>query len=142
MTMQELTPMTMQELTPMIGFSHNAVEFRNMFKGTAITIGNLIMYGDGHENSPAFSQGVYDQYQYDSEGYRIGNNAPSTWMHEIQHTYQAQLLGPLYLLSNGLGMATSVIAGDGTHGPLNWNERGPQSWGGPKQWNFSGSYPY
>jgi len=64
-----------------------------------VTLGNTINY-DGLETDP---EGFY------------GSNGTVTgswvWMHESQHTYQAQQLGPLYLLSNGFGLLTDVIGG-------------------------------
>ncbi|MBT1077307.1 hypothetical protein KJB29_18935 [Geobacter grbiciae] len=55
--------------------------------------------------------------------------------HESQHTIQGEQLGPLYLPSNILGLAAGQIINGNTHGPANWNERGPQPtppspWGG------------
>ena len=93
---------------PEMGFDHNALEFRNnpFARLGAITLGNTITYG-GNPGDIAADGNVF-------------------WQHEIQHTYQGQLLGPLYLLSNGLGGTLSWISGGGWHGPLNWNEAGPQ----------------
>jgi len=65
-----------------IGFANNALEFRNhplMFG--AITLGNTIAYAS--DFGPGFKL---------PEG-TVGD-------HERQHTYQGQLLGPLYLPSN------------------------------------------
>ena len=47
-------------------------------------------------------------------------------LHEIQHTYQGQMLGPLYIPSNVLGIAAGLIFNGSPHGPANWNERGSQ----------------
>jgi hypothetical protein len=54
------------------------------------------------------------------------------WMHEINHTFQGQQLGPLYLPSNILGQMTAATVALFTkmnyydaNMRFNWNERGP-----------------
>ncbi len=87
-----------------VTFGNNAVQFENhplMLFG-AITLGNTIHYPSGFGPS------------------KIGE-------HEKQHTIQGQQLGPLYLLSNALGLSLAQMFDQDTHGPTNWNERGPQS---------------
>ncbi len=86
-----------------ISFGNNAIQFENhpLMSG-AITLGNTISY------APGFGADI------------IGD-------HERQHTYQGQTLGLLYLPSNALGLALAQLINGDTHGPLNWNERGPQS---------------
>ena len=76
--------------------------------GTGITLGNTIHYADGYNSGGPYSPEV------------IGD-------HERQHTYQGELLGPLYLPSNILGLSAGQLLNGSTHGPANWNERGPTS---------------
>jgi RHS repeat-associated protein len=93
-----------------ITFGNNAIQFENhplMFFG-AITIGNTIHYPEG--------------FGPDIIGY-----------HEKEHTYQAQLLGPFYLISNAFGLTAGLLLNGDTHGPANWNEIGPQS-DPPRPW--------
>jgi len=88
-----------------VSFGHNAMQFERhpfMFSDGAITIGNTISYGT--DRSP------------DDAG-----------AHEEQHTYQGELLGPLYLPSNILGGLAAELKEGCWHGDANWNERGPQS---------------
>lgn len=87
---------------------NNAIQFENnpLASGGAITFGNAIVYGGSR--------------------YDLAADGNQFWRHEMQHTYQAQILGPLYLPSNILGGTVSAVTGGGWHGPLNWNEIGPQ----------------
>lgn len=118
-----------------ISFAHNAIQFEgHEIMTTAVTFGNTISYA-GSQNDPAYSPAL-DQATY---GVLLYNG--ETWQHEMQHTYQGEQLGPLYLPSNVLGMIMGELGGGGHHGPWNWNERGPQS-AIPQIWNSSRSYPY
>ena len=96
---------------PSIGFGHNAIEFKNnplMPSNGAITIGNAIIYGSGAYGA-----------------------AP----HEMIHTYQGEVLGPLYLPANIIGMTVSVMSypiqslrgPDAFHGKLNIMETNPST---------------
>jgi RHS repeat-associated protein len=93
---------------PDIGFGGNAVQFTNnpFASRGAITIGNVEVFG-GSTND-------------------LGADGNIMGEHEPQHTYQGQLLGPLYLPSNILGGAAGLIFGGGFHAPQNRNEVGPQ----------------
>jgi len=96
-------------------FENNAIEFPNHpFTKTGVTLGNTIHYADGYNSGGAYSPEV------------IGD-------HERQHTYQGELLGPLYLPSNILGLSAGQLLNGSTHGPANWNEQGPQS-APPRPW--------
>jgi hypothetical protein len=93
-----------------ISFGNNALQFTNnpLVRG-AITLGNTVIYG-GSPNAlaPTTSPGVL---------------VPIA-AHELQHTYQGQLLGPFV----GLGPGGSLW-----HGPFNFMERGPLG-GIPRAW--------
>ena len=56
----------------------------------------------------------------------LASDGNEMWVHEMQDTYQSQLLGPLYLPSNLMGGVLSVVTGGAWIGQLNWNEIGPQ----------------
>ena len=91
-----------------ICLANNAIEFRNhplMFR--AVTLGNTISYSKKYTPKTLLLNATVAE-------------------HEKQHTYQGELLGPLYLPSNLLGLTLGAITGD-THGSINWNERGPQA---------------
>ena len=53
-------------------------------------------------------------------GYTFGD-------HEEQHTYQDELLGPLYLQSYLLGATGALLQGQNPVGPANFMEAGPYS---------------
>ena len=92
-----------------VSLGHNAIQFENHpLTTSAITIGNTISYGP--RTSP------------DTVG-----------AHEEQHTYQGELLGPLYLPSNILGGISAEIHDGCWHGDTNWNEAGPQA-DRPSEW--------
>jgi hypothetical protein len=94
---------------------HNALVYEDhpFQKAGALTLGNTIhVPNDIDEIFPGDTEPV--------------------WMHEIQHTYQGQQLGPLYLPSNILGQLSAFGAALFTkmnyydaNMSLNWNERGP-----------------
>lgn len=110
------------------GFGSNALQFENHpWMPTAITLGNVISYG-GKATDPAFNPA-------------LGQDFGTLAQHEAPHTYQGQQLGPLYILSNALGMAVSQLTDGNTHGRNNWNERGPQSVPA-RTWNTSSTYPF
>lgn len=93
---------------PDIIFGNNGIQFINNAFGIgdgetvgAITLGNVIIYGPG----------AY----------------PQLADHEKQHTYQAELLGPLYLPAYVLGMGIALAQGEDPFGPANPMETGPSS---------------
>ncbi len=100
---------------PGISLGHNAVQFtNNPFGGvSAITLGNTSIYN--------------------MDPNRIYPNGASAADHEAQHTYQGELLGPLYLPSNIAGGLWALLRNHDWHGPANWNETGPQQ-SPPRPW--------
>jgi len=58
--------------------------------------------------------------------YGLGNNITLA-QHEVQHTYQGQVTGPLYIPLNLIGGVASSIVDKKWNGPLNFMETGPQS---------------
>jgi hypothetical protein len=100
----------LQDDMPGLYFQHNAIEFTNnvaMFLGGAITLGNTEIFG--------YSQNaIYGDYN-------IG------WQHEMQHTFQSQILGPLYLPTTGLSLGLGEIFNGDSHGPSSFMEVGPTS---------------
>jgi hypothetical protein len=99
---------------------NNAIVFVNspVLPG-GLTLGNVILLGTGFgptgpDSGPNFPEA----------------NGPVI-DHEEQHTYQGQLLGPLYLPANGIGGLSSMVqAPSGTYVPWHYNnfmENGPQS---------------
>jgi RHS repeat-associated protein len=104
-----------------VTIGNNAIQFENhpFMHGGAITLGNTISYSSDFGPNTPIKNGTVGQ-------------------HEYQHTIQGEQLGPLYLPSNILGLIAGVIINGDTHGPANWNERGPEStppkpWGGCKK---------
>jgi hypothetical protein len=99
------------------GFGNNAVQFTNHpFMGdSAVTLGNTVSYGS----------------DFGPQTLVLGDVAVGA--HELQHTLQGQLLGPLYLPSNVLGGVAAVVRNGYWHGSFNWNEVGPQS-SPPRPW--------
>jgi RHS repeat-associated protein len=94
-----------------VSLDNNAIQFTNHpFTTTAVTLGNTISY------SSEYAPGKVDPIS----GYTVAD-------HERQHTYQGQQIGPLYLPSNLIGGSLAVAINQSWHGPLNWNERGPQA---------------
>ncbi|NOX76611.1 MAG: hypothetical protein GXP17_08395 [Gammaproteobacteria bacterium] len=89
---------------------NNAIQFENssLIHGKdGLTVGNTIFLGG-------------------SESVLTASGVPMG-THEMSHTYQGEILGLLYLPSNILGGAASLLTSGNWHGPANWNERGPQS---------------
>ena len=92
-----------------VSIGNNAIQFTNhplMFG--AITLGNTISYAPDFGPEFELSNGTVGQ-------------------HEMQHTIQGQVLGPLYLPSNILGGAAGLILNRSWGGSANWNEVGPYS---------------
>lgn len=80
---------------PQLRLGHNALQFinsRGVFVGAALTLGNVILYGQGAE---PWRDGAY------------GDQRVNLGRHEQAHTYQYQLFGPLfvfvYWFSGGFG---------------------------------------
>jgi hypothetical protein len=91
------------------GFDNNAIQFvNNSLVSTAITIGNVINYGADYPPSA-----------YGGDDNLIGP-------HEMQHTWQSQILGPLYLPLNLIGGIGGSVFNGAWHGPANFMEAGPQ----------------
>ena len=82
---------------------------------SAVTLGNTVSYGG----------------DFGPETLVLGDIPVG--VHELQHTIQGQLLGPLYLPSNVVGGVAAVIRNGYWHGSFNWNEVGPQS-NPPRPW--------
>ncbi len=92
-------------------FGDNALEFTNnplAFLG-AITFGNVINYAPGFGPTVEAPEG----------GHTVG-------AHEMMHTFQGQVLGPLYIPANIIGGILGILSGD-YHSPANFMESGPQS---------------
>ena len=103
--------MDMRDVAPGIRFQNNAIEFIHdpLASGGAITFGNTVVFGGLNPDDPD-----------------PRNSTHSTEDHEMQHTYQSQHLGPLYLPSAALSLFLGWAAGD-DHGPAAYMEVGPQS---------------
>ena len=92
-----------------VSVGNNAVQFENHpFTFGAVTLGNTISYSK--RLGPTVTK----------DGVSIGD-------HERQHTYQGELLGPFYLVSQLAGGMLALVIDRRWHGPANWNERGPLS---------------
>lgn len=100
-----------------VGLGHNAIEFTNHpFVTSGITLGNTISYGT--ERNPTDTDvkpigGIL----YETE-HKVGD-------HEEQHTFQGEILGPLYLPANLIGGTLGLIFDQDWHGPSNFMEAGP-----------------
>jgi RHS repeat-associated protein len=107
-----------QPNAPTIGFANNALQFGNnplVFAGLGITFGNVESFQGNPTDPTSFS-----------------DNAAQVQQHELQHTIQGQVLGPLYLPAYILGGIGSLISGGGN--PFdsgNFMEAGP--WKNPPQ---------
>jgi len=120
--------MGLQEKAPRVFLGNNGVQFVNNPLGgrSAITLGNAtVSYRDPYDPS--------DGYWHYPDGSPILENGHTNPQHEIQHTYQGQQLGPLYLPSNLLGGLNAVLRGKEWHDDANWNETGPQM-NPPRPW--------
>jgi len=121
---------------PRIRVRDNAVQFTGgLNPGGAVTLGNTVTWAG-------------DPYDPNDTTWR---KAPGQWKdgddpipHEVNHTYQAQQLGPLYLPSNILGGVWGLLhkpdhpeednsLGARWHSHRNWNEVGPMS-DPPRPW--------
>ena len=113
---------------PGIGFSYGQIHFtNNPFTSTAITFGDVGIYGTGSAYQPtAFVPGTAFQNQFV----------------EYQHTLQGRVLGPLYLpahlISGGIGTAYGCATGatdfvGAWHNAANLLEVGPHSTD-PRPW--------
>jgi hypothetical protein len=109
----------------MPSFGHNGIQFANnplMFSQGAITFGNIMNFGAPFTD-PAGNIIL------------MGPNDPLepgiTWTfgdHEMQHTFQGQTLGPLYLPAYGIGMLGAFLqgqTGQGLFEAANFMETGP-----------------
>jgi len=101
-----------------ISFANNAIQFTgHNLVGSAITIGNVIAYDK-----------EYGPESYGPYGFMEGNENHTVAHHEIQHTYQGQMVGPLYLplAIGGMGL-DFLISGPsaGFHGEWSFMETGP-----------------
>ncbi|MBI2799496.1 MAG: hypothetical protein HYX63_04310 [Gammaproteobacteria bacterium] len=104
---------------PDITFGNNAIQFINSpLMGSAMTFGNSIIYGTGQQFQPD-SPRFFD--------HTLG-------VEEMQHTFQAQVLGPLYLPAHALLGTGALIFNRGDwHGPANVLETGAHS-ASPQPW--------
>lgn len=98
------------DVSPSITFGNNAIQFLDnpfTLRGTAITLGNTVSYGLG---SPPSKYGAY------------GDPTVNIGLHEQAHTYQYQVLGPLFL---PVYLGSQVFSGNG----LNAFEDAAQNYG-------------
>ena len=97
---------------PTLTVGNNAIRFENNPFGAlgAITFGNTITFGGSPKD--------------------LGADDNPLGIHEEQHTYQGEALGPLYLPANIIGMTASLLSGgkgiSPVHRPANFMESGPQ----------------
>jgi hypothetical protein len=104
-----------------ISFGNNAIQFENNpLVATAITIGNVIVYGHGKHYQP--------------NAPRCGG-AHVLGTEEMQHTFQSQILGPLYLPAHCLLGASAKLLNGYWHGPINVLEAGPHE-EKPRVWKY------
>ncbi len=103
----------LQDSAPEIHVRNNAIEFVHNPGGgvSAITFGNAELFGRSLPSDPDYGN---------------PSLAHSTEDHEMQHTYQSQLLGPLYLPLAGLSLLMGSVFNGFSHGPAAFMERGPQ----------------
>lgn len=104
----------LQDGWPWFSLGENTIQFTNnpMAWLSAWTFGNIAIFGPNVQPDDPRAEGPGT----------VGD-------HEDQHSYQAEQLGPFYLISNILGGLWALMNDPGWdwHGPSNWNERGPQS---------------
>ena len=103
---------------------NNAIQFEhNPFPWGGTTLGNVILYGND------FRRGPREDTWFDF-GPKPGWGTVGD--HERQHTYQGEVLGPLYIPLNLIGMTLGIIQhptydlNDLTNGSWNFMEYGPQ----------------
>ncbi|MBK7520129.1 MAG: RHS repeat-associated core domain-containing protein [Gammaproteobacteria bacterium] len=110
---------------PTISFGHNAIQFENNpLMATAMTFGNTIVYGKGSDYQP---------------NVRWVGHAGTLGQEEMQHTFQGQILGPLYFPAHALFGAAAMISSGGFsleawHENANLLERGPHDKIDPRSW--------
>ncbi|WP_226470068.1 RHS repeat-associated core domain-containing protein, partial [Luteimonas panaciterrae] len=96
-----------------ITFDNNAIQFENVpdwIMPGAITIGNAIIYG---ESSDPTNVQLLSQETLGKE--------------EMQHTIQAESLGPLYLPAHAVSKMSGYLIDGKDHGPADFLERNPHS---------------
>ncbi len=98
---------------PRITFGNNAIQFtNNPLMISAMTLGNVIVYGSGYnpaQPSPS------------------NTNSISLGVEEMQHTFQAEILGPFYFPAHLILGTAAVINNNNWHGSTNLLEVGPHS---------------
>ena len=96
---------------PGIQFGSNGIQFtHNPFAyAGAITFGNVEIYGGLQPGDPSPESPFH-----------------TTAQHEDQHTYQGQVVGPLYVPLAILSLAAGMLFNGDSHGPASFMERGPQ----------------
>jgi RHS repeat-associated protein len=105
------------ETNPKMSFANNAIQFENNpLMKSAMTFGNVIVYADSVYFQPNSQRGQY------TLGYE-----------EMQHTYQAQVLGPLYFPAHIASGTTGLLMNRRWHGPSAFLEIGPHS-ENPRPW--------
>jgi hypothetical protein len=96
---------------PNISFGNNAIQFENNpLMLSAMTFGNAVVYGTHparHPNSPRYG------------------GAHTLGFEEMQHTYQSQVLGPLYFPAHIVSGVTGLIRNGSWHGSSAFLEHGP-----------------
>jgi hypothetical protein len=104
-------------------FAYNSVQFtNNPLMRTAMTFGNVIIYA-----------GQREEFNYAPESVALGDDS-STGFQEMQHTSQAEILGPLYLPAHLiLGIGAEIFDGQ-WHGSFNVLEQGPHLNQNPDPW--------
>ena len=75
----------------------------------AITLGNVEVYGGLQPGDPSPESAFH-----------------TTAAHEEQHTYQGQILGPVYIPLAALSLAAGMIFNGNSHAPASFMEPGPQ----------------
>ena len=99
------------DVSPSVSFRNNAIQFENNpLMASAMTFGNVIVYGRGSDFQPGSPRGQY------TLGYE-----------EMQHTYQAQKLGPLYFPAHIVSGTTGMLMNGSWHGSSAFLEAGPHS---------------
>lgn len=113
-----------------VSFGHNGIQFtNNPLCGTNgdITFGNVMNFGPGYNDTHGqfIPTGPDDPLEGASTSYTYGQ-------HEMQHTFQGAVLGPLFVPAYGAGMIGGLVDnpyGGGAlfamFGPANFMEMGP-----------------
>jgi len=112
-----------------VSFGHNALQFENnpiLGSWGDITLGNVINYGTPTkiDNLGPFGQGPEDPIVR----VRNGNATVLAWTngeHEILHTYQSAIFGPLFLPVYGVGGIGALVRGGNFFVNRNFMETGP-----------------